>query len=470
MTRRLTLLLLTALLAQLKLAAQLIQTSDMATAETVTTGTDTLATDTATAAQLPFPQCVSQRLDTLLAGNGLLERSQVGLMVYDLTADSAIYTYNHRQTMRPASTQKLVTAIAAIDRLGGDYLLRTTLYHTGTISDRTLRGNLVCVGGMDPAFSQEDLRAMAQGVRALGVDTLRGSIVGDRSFKDGDLLGEGWCWDDDNPQLSPLLVGKSCAFEELFAQALRGSGIVIVGDTMATGGRPRPATAGMQQVASRTHTLTDVLTRMMKESDNLYAEALFYQLAAAGGNRPAKAVYARRQIEELIQRVGLSPADYRIADGSGLSLYNYLSPQLHVRLLRYAYRKPALFACLLPSLPIAGEDGTLKSRMKGTAAASNVRAKTGTVTGVSSLAGYCTAANGHDLCFAIMNQGVMKPADARAFQDRVCRAICASATLSLAQATAPPAPLVVQKAQRTHKPRKPQTLQKNTKRKKRWKR
>ena len=408
--------------------------------DTMVCGTDSAAIlpiDT-----LPYPQNICQRIDTLLATSRLLNTSQLGLMVYDLTADSAIYAYNHRQTMRPASTQKLVTAIAAIDQLGGAYQLRTSLYYMGTIANRTLTGDLVCVGGMDPAFGRDDLMAFVESLQRLGVDTVRGSIVADRSMKDEDLLGEGWCWDDDNPVLSPLLISRKDNFTERLALALRDEGVVLQLSPSTSPLSPSayrlPSNASL--VCTRTHTIDQILAKMMKDSDNLYAESMFYQLAASAGNRPAKAGHARQLIQKLIQKVGLQPGDYKIADGSGLSLYNYLSPQLHVRLLRYAYRNPNVLEHLLPALPIAGEDGTLKNRMKGTAAAGNVRAKTGTVTCVSCLAGYCTADNGHDLCFAIMNQGVLHIADARAFQDRLCRALCASGRTPIAEMLKPLAP------------------------------
>ena len=393
---------------------------------------------------LPYPQNICQRIDTLLATARLLNTSQLGLMVYDLTADSTIYAYNHRQTMRPASTMKLVTAIAAIDKLGGAYQLRTSLYYTGTIANRTLTGDLVCVGGMDPAFGRDDLAAFVESLQRQGVDTVRGNIVADRSMKDDDLLGEGWCWDDDNPVLSPLLISQKDNFTERLTQALRDEGVVV---QLSTNTSPlSPSAYRLPQnatlVCTRTHTIDQILTKMMKDSDNLYAESMFYQLAASEGSRPAKAGNARLMIQKLIQKVGLTPGDYKIADGSGLSLYNYLSPLLHVRLLRYAYRNPNVFEHLLPALPIAGEDGTLKNRMKGTAAAGNVRAKTGTVTCVSCLAGYCTTDNGHDLCFAIMNQGVLQVSAARAFQDDLCRALCASSRATVAEVLKPVKPAV----------------------------
>ena len=127
----------------------------------------------------------------------------------------------------------------------------------------------------------------------------------------------------------------------------------------------------------------------------------------------------------MISKVGLGHRPYRIADGSGLSLYNYLSADLEVRLLRYAYRNSTIYLHLLPSLPVAGSDGTLRNRMRGSFAADNVKAKTGTLEGVSALAGYCTAANGHRLCFSIINQGIMHASNGRRFQDRVCNALCA---------------------------------------------
>jgi len=368
---------------------------------------------------LPYPQNIRHLLDSLTAHSRTLRRSQLGLMVYDLTADSAIYVFNHQQTMRPASTMKLVTAITAIDRLGGSYQFRTQLYYKGRIADRTLTGDLFCVGGMDPRFDGDDLRAFVESVRRLGIDTIRGQIVADRSFKEPELLGEGWCWDDDNPVLTPLLLNRKDNLTARLAEQLRESGI-IVESTLTEGTLPSGAT----RICARTHTIEQVLTRMLKDSDNLYAECMFYQVAAAGGNHPAKASHARSAINRLIQKIKLTPSSYKVADGSGLSLYNYVSAELLTRLLRYAWRNSNISDCLMPALPIAGIDGTLKSRMKGTPAAGNVRAKTGTLTGISSLAGYCTAANGHELCFTIINQGVLRTNDGRSFQDVVCRILC----------------------------------------------
>lgn len=367
---------------------------------------------------LPWHLAVKEELDHMLQAD-MFSTSQVGMMVYDLDADSVLYAHGERQLLRPASTMKVLTAIAAIDKLGGSYQFKTELCYTGEVSDRTLYGNIYCVGGFDPRFNNDDMRAFVEGVRKMGVDTIRGYIYADKSMKVSDLAGEGWCWDDDNPVLSPLLIGRKDLFVERFIRELSEAGIVVEANISE---RQRPDDAFC--IVSRFHTIDQVLMKMLKESDNLYAESMFYQLAAATGNRPAKASHAASVIERLITKVGLNPRRYRIADGSGLSLYNYLSAEVEVALLRYAFRNNNIYLHLHPALPEAGVDGTLRSRMKGTFTRGNVFAKTGTVTGISSLAGYCTAANGHRLAFSIINQGVMHASNARRFQDRVCTLLC----------------------------------------------
>lgn len=359
------------------------------------------------------------RLDSLLE-DPLFETSQVGLMVYDLTADSTLYTYNHRQMLRPASCMKLVTSITALDALGPNYEYQTALYYTGEIQGRTLVGNIYCVGGFDPMISQADVVTLASSIRQLGVDSIRGLIVADRSMKESLDYGEGWCWDDENPMLIPLTIGRKDNFTSTLAEEIARLGVNLEKVELMQG--RKPAQAKMIDVCC--HSIKQVLQRMMKDSDNFYAESMFYQTAASTGHHPATAVDARNITKKLINRLGLDANRYRIADGSGLSLYNYVTVELLVKLLRHAWRTPSIAKALMPALPVAGVDGTLKSRMQNTLAQGNVRAKTGTLTGISSLAGYCTAPNGHELAFAIINQGILDKTTGKAFQDRVCQVLC----------------------------------------------
>ena len=369
---------------------------------------------------LPWPESLQYNLSRLLESK-IFETSQVGLMVWDLDADSCLYAYRERQLMRPASTMKLLTAITALDKLGGSYQFKTQLKYTGKINEGVLEGDIYCIGGMDPRFNNDDMTAFVSTLRDMGVDSIRGSVYADRSMKDADLLGEGWCWDDDNPVLSPLVFGRKDTFMPRFIQRLQESGIYLLhGDTTEMKRCPQSAFS----ICTRFHTMDQIMHKMMKESDNLYAESMYYQIAASTGNRPASAKSAKGVERKLIGKLGLDSKRYRLADGSGLSLYNYLSAELECKLLRYAYNDENIMPHLNASLPIAGTDGTLKKRMRGTAAEGNVKAKTGTLEGVISLAGYCTAANGHHLCFSIINNGIMHAGNARRFQDQVCIAMC----------------------------------------------
>lgn len=168
--------------------------------------------------------------------------------------------------------------------------------------------------------------------------------------------------------------------------------------------------------------IKEVLERALKKSDNLCAESMFYHLASKHALR--KRVSAEDGTDAINAfmkaTLGFNPDNYKIADGSGVSLYNYISPRLLLEYLKYAYYHRDIFLPLYESLPVAGVDGTLQYRMKQTKAYGNVHAKTGSVTGVSSLAGYVKAGNGHQLAFVIINQNVLKLSRARAFQDKVC--------------------------------------------------
>ena len=377
---------------------------------------DSIAADTL---RLPWPKAVQVGIDKLLESK-MFETSQVGIMVWDLEADSCIYHFRERQLMRPASTMKVITAITALDKLGGSYQFKTTLKYTGVVENGVLKGDVYCIGGMDPRFNTDDMTAFVSSLKDMGVDSIHGTIYADRSMKDADLLGEGWCWDDDNPVLSPLVFGRKDNFMDRFLSKLKDAGIVYEGFGLSV--KRCPASAFT--ICTRFHTMDQVLHKMMKESDNLYAESMYYQVAASTGNRPASAKSARNIERQLIRKIGLDPARYRLADGSGLSLYNYVSAELETKLLRYAYQDENILPHLKQSLPIAGVDGTLKKRMRTGFAHANVKAKTGTLTGVISLAGYCKAANGHDLCFSIINNGIMHSNNARNFADKVCEILC----------------------------------------------
>lgn len=211
-------------------------------------------------------------------------------------------------------------------------------------------------------------------------------------------------------------------FMHAFLEKLHSSGIKVTDTSYSFKEFP---TDSFTLLATYSHTLTAAIKEALKKSDNLSAEAIFYQLGAnysgqkhIGSKEGSKAIYS------FIEQLAYHPKSYKIADGSGVSLYNYVSPELILAFLKYAWEHPILYENIREALPIAGEDGTLEHRMKKGKAYKNVRAKTGTVTGISSLAGYAYPANGHTIAFVIINQNVLDPHKARNFQDKVCEILC----------------------------------------------
>ncbi len=187
------------------------------------------------------------------------------------------------------------------------------------------------------------------------------------------------------------------------------------------------------QVAVHETPVQEVVKQMMKESDNLNAEAMLCRLGMQNsGKKHVSAEDGLSAIRMLMKELEHNPDRYNLADGCGLSNYNYISPELLVSFLRYAYSRTDVFQKLYKALPIGGVDGTLEFRMKkGTPSHGNVHAKTGSFTAVNCLAGYLKARNGHWIAFAIMNQNVLSGREARAFQDAVCNEVVNHSSLEL---------------------------------------
>ncbi len=450
-----------------------------------------------------YAQSLAQRLDSLL-NNPLLKTSEVGITVFDLTEGKSLYRYQDENLYRPASTEKVITSVTALARLGTTYTMDTQLQYTGTIENDTLKGNLYLIGGFDPEFMEADLDSLVDAVAQSGIRYISDTLVADVSMMDSIYWGPGWSWDDVpnsfQPYLSPLMLNRGCVdvtvtptikdslpqitcsptsdyyqvsnqaisrnpmvsklkitrnwlhggnqiqvsgnvsrtttetlsiydskafFFHTFTSRLKERGITISATAYADCPIPNDSLTVTPLYVHR-RPISQVLKQALKESDNLCAEAMFHHLAKqyAFHNRVSFEDGTDAINDFMKKNLGFNPEHYRIADGSGVSLYNYVSPRLLLEYLKYAYYHPDIFHPFYESLPIAGIDGTLQYRMKKTPAYRKVHAKTGSVTGVSSLAGYAKAANGHQLAFVIINQNVMKLRQARAFQDRICQLLC----------------------------------------------
>ena len=430
-------------------------------------------------------QSFKSAMDSLLADE-LFTDSDVSVAVYDLDDDTLVYSHRALKMCRPASVLKLLTAGVALERLGVDYSISTSLGVKG--SNLTLRGE------MDPLFSEADLDAM---VATVGDSSVVDTLFVDCSFMDSVYWGPGWSWDDTpwdfQPYMSPLMLNGGCvdvsvkpadkgappvveckpassyysvANEAVSHDASCGK-LTILRDWLdnsnvirvrgncsgASGERMNMfrseqffVTVMCEKLAARgvsvgnviyaaspdtfallhrtQRSILDVVDEALKESNNLCAEALTFHLGALYGHRPVAHKDGTQLIKGYLDYNLKIPGKYEIADGSGLSLYTYISADIMLQMLRRIYGNRAVYEAVLRGLPVAGWTGTLKGRMAGTVAERKIHAKTGTVSGICTLAGYATARNGHTFAFVIFNQGIMTPRLARRWQNKVCELMC----------------------------------------------
>jgi D-alanyl-D-alanine carboxypeptidase/D-alanyl-D-alanine-endopeptidase (penicillin-binding protein 4) len=186
----------------------------------------------------------------------------------------------------------------------------------------------------------------------------------------------------------------------LFKSVLKQLSVRVYG-TVTFGTAPEnPSLIGMH--ASKP--LSELISEMLKKSDNVIAGALFKKLGQLYTRHPGSWENGSLAVSQILSRhAGLNTSGLRILDGSGLSSYNLATPAQMMQVLDYAYHHPSSGDAFIAALPIAGVDGTLKHRMGNIAR--KVRAKTGTISGVVSLAGYVVTADKEVLAFVIMING-----------------------------------------------------------------
>ncbi|HEY7172736.1 MAG TPA: D-alanyl-D-alanine carboxypeptidase/D-alanyl-D-alanine-endopeptidase [Vicinamibacterales bacterium] len=192
-------------------------------------------------------------------------------------------------------------------------------------------------------------------------------------------------------------------FANAMRRALAANGIEVKGATVDVDDLPAPVPVeGLQPLlVHQSAPLANLAATMMKMSQNLYAETL---LRAMGARDVGFGSFetGRSALQRTLATWGISPSDLMIADGSGLSRYNLLTAEALVAILARVAADERLRDRFAAALPVAGRDGTLSERMRHTAAEGNLRAKTGSMSGARSLAGYVTDADGERLAFAII--------------------------------------------------------------------
>jgi D-alanyl-D-alanine carboxypeptidase/D-alanyl-D-alanine-endopeptidase (penicillin-binding protein 4) len=347
--------------------------------------------------------------------------SYSGGYVLDTTTGRVLASVRADTPRIPASVEKLYTTSTALLRFGAGGTLATTVRGSGTLDDfGTWHGDLYLCGGGDPTFGTAAFAERAYGagatvgdlataLRDAGVRRVTGTIYGDESWLDrlrgGPTTGYGLDVTELGGPLGGLLFDRGLArtdgsalqtrpakfAAQQLAAELRVHGVRV--STRRIGERAAPATA-LELVRVDSPPISALVRLTLAPSDNLFAEMLLKDVGAAfgsGGSTAAGAAVVRR----TVARYGIRPAIY---DGSGLSRADRTSPRQVVTLLARMRSVPALRA----GLAVAGRTGTLTERMRHSSAQGRCQAKTGTLSDVSALAGYCRTPNGHVLAFAFM--------------------------------------------------------------------
>lgn len=230
------------------------------------------------------------------------------------------------------------------------------------------------------------------------------------------ILVEGAIAQDEPPQAETLNVLEPEIYcGKLFRDALQRAGIIVRGNVQRGESR-----TPIKILAEQRAPLMPILTNLNKISDNLSAELLLKTVGAEKWGRPGTATKGIRAMRQFFGSAGVDTNAVYSADGSGVSHYNLVTPANLVNVLAAMWKNFAIRNEFIATLPIAGVDGTLRSRMKGTPAASVLHAKTGTLSAVSTLSGYTTTADGEELAFSFMMQHFLGSSRAiRATQDRL---------------------------------------------------
>ncbi|MCY4553006.1 MAG: D-alanyl-D-alanine carboxypeptidase/D-alanyl-D-alanine-endopeptidase [Candidatus Poribacteria bacterium] len=363
-------------------------------------------------------------IDTVLRET-LFTTANVGIKVIAVETGEVIYEKNPLKLHHPASTTKLFTAATALARLGPDYRFETTLYVDADADTQVIQ-NLYLKGRADPVLQPNDIVVLADALLESDVNLIQGDIVVDATHLDTVREGPGWMWDDRQLRISALSIrqiepepgtrSRALACGYLLKNELEQKGIEVIGDVV-------PGTVPLDARTVAKHLsppLADIIKLMNKPSNNWIAELLFKAIGAEVMGEPGTWQKGRDAINEFLEEITGEPPAHRFVDGSGLSRYNLLNAELLTQLLVHMYQNFELMPEYLASLPIAGVDGTLINRMQGVSAEKVLRAKTGTLSGVSALAGYTTTADGEVVAFGIlMSHYVGSATPARSIQDQI---------------------------------------------------
>jgi serine-type D-Ala-D-Ala carboxypeptidase/endopeptidase (penicillin-binding protein 4) len=323
-----------------------------------------------------------------------------------------VFAHGGNVPRAPASNEKLLLSMALLDRFGAQYRIPTTVEGPRP-AHGSVTGNLWLVGHGDPELDDAALGRLARRLRAAGIRTVRGSVVGVTNTFTRERWAPGWqaialqfvalptaLVFDANTSPSGFVFDPERRAAFALTADLRALGVRVRGRPRA-GREPAPAPATLATTI-RSAPLVEILRRQNVDSLNLDAEVLTKMLGAAAFGPPGSIAKGARAIRRWARRHGVKVVAH---DGSGLSYANRVSTNGIVRLLGVANREPC-GAALRATLPTAGE-GTLAGRLIGV----RMRAKTGTLLGqVSALSGWLWLQTSRRRAeFSILSRGLAKP-------------------------------------------------------------
>ncbi len=387
---------------------------------------------------------ISDLLDEAIDGSGL--GRSTGVVVTDLATGEVLYEQDADLALTPASTLKLLTAAAALEVLGPEARF-TTRVMPGTDADE-----IVLVGGGDPTLVTDDplmrgstylaelAERTAESLRETGVAQVTLGL--DDSMFSGPAINPAWrpsyvpsgvaapvsALAVDGGRARPGFAAResdpALAAASAFAGLLGAEGITVAGEPTRT--TPAPDAEPIAAVDSAP--LADIVEYVIASSDNDMAEVLARHVAVGLG-RPGTAEEAANAMTEVLAGLGLDMAGTTILDGSGLARGNAVSARTLTELLGLAAdpANPHLRP-VITGLPVAAFNGTLRERVDD--APGLVRAKTGTLNGVHSLAGVTLGDDGATYAFALLSNGMANALETREALDDVVAVLagCGCAT------------------------------------------
>jgi D-alanyl-D-alanine carboxypeptidase/D-alanyl-D-alanine-endopeptidase (penicillin-binding protein 4) len=427
---------------------------------------------------------VTEKLAAAISSRPALAKAVIGVAVTDLASGKELFAKDADRGMNLASNTKLLTTVAALGTLGGGFRWRTAAY-VDDLDEATgiVKGNLYVRGRGDPLLSPGDLRALATDIAAHGIRQVKGQLIVDTSYFDGDVEpphyaeqpleragfrgpvasfgvarstitvvvtaepgGPAKVTLDPDPgdyvkitkaEVTTETTGRSRikvdmkskpdhleievtgqiraaggSYEvrrriddparfaaEVFKKALAKEGVHVARKAISIGTVPLRAKIISEHESPP---LALVIRDMNKLSDNYIAETILKTLGAETRTQPGSASWADglAAARAYLGKLGLGA--YKQENGSGLYSASELSPHQLVKLLTAAQADYRIGPDLVASLPTGGYDGTLAKRWRGRAAEGRVRAKTGTLDKVVTLAGYVAVDGAHQIAFAIL--------------------------------------------------------------------